>query len=372
MTKVAIVGAGIVGAACALACAQRGLGVTVYERGGLVAGTTGSGEGNILVSDKAPGPELDLALRSSELWREWEPLLDRQVPGGIELERKGGLIVSRTGPVDPGPLGTALDAAGVRDLEPEISPEVVAGAYFPQDMQVQPARAAVAMLAAARELGATVKLRTPVTSIGELDADAIVNATGAWAGQFDPAGRTPASSRERSSRVEPRRGFILVTEPLPVRIRHKVYSADYLDNVASDDAALQTSTVVEGTPAGPVLIGATRERVGFDTAPNPLALHRLAAGAIALFPFLAGVRIIRSYHGFRPFSPDHLPLIGPDPVTPRLWHAHGHEGAGIGLAPATGDLISALLTGTGGTTRLQPALDATAFRPDRFTTEVAR
>jgi D-hydroxyproline dehydrogenase subunit beta len=349
MTKVAVVGAGIVGAACALACALRGLSVTVYERGGLVSGTTGSGEGNILVSDKAPGPELDLALRSNELWREWEPLLDRQVPGGIELERKGGLIVSRTGPVDPGALGTVLAADQVRELEPEISPEIVAGAYFPQDMQVQPARAAVAMLAAARELGASVQLRTPVTSLDELDADAVVNATGAWAGGFGI--RAP---------VEPRRGFILVTEAMPVRIRHKVYSADYLDNVASDDAALQTSTVVEGTPAGPVLIGASRERVGFDTAANPPALRRLAAGAIALFPFLAGVRIIRSYHGFRPFSPDHLPLIGPDPLTPRLWHAHGHEGAGIGLAPATGDLIAAQITGTPTT------LDASAFRPGRF------
>jgi D-hydroxyproline dehydrogenase subunit beta len=350
MTDVAVVGAGIVGAACALACAQRGLSVTVYERGGLVAGTTGSGEGNILVSDKAPGPELDLALHSNDLWRQWEPLLDRQVPGGIELERKGGLIVSRTGPVDPGTLGTALDADGVRELEPEISPEVVGGAYFPQDMQVQPARAAVAMLAAARELGAVIRLRTPVDDLAALRAGAVVNATGAWAG----------------APVEPRRGFILVTEAMRVRIRHKVYSADYLDNVASDDASLQTSTVVEGTPAGPVLIGATRERVGFDTAVNSRAVRRLAQGAIAVFPFLAGVRIIRSYFGFRPFSPDHLPVIGPDPVTPGLYHAYGHEGAGIGLAPATGDLISALIMGT------PTALDASAYRPDRFPCGVLR
>lgn len=350
MTDVAVVGAGIVGAACALACTQRGLSVTVYERGGLVAGTTGSGEGNILVSDKAAGPELDLALRSNELWREWEPLLDRHVPGGIELERKGGLIVSRTGPVDPGILGQVVDARQIRELEPEISPDYVQGVYFPQDMQVQPARAAVAMLSAARELGAVVKLRHNVADLNDVRADAVVNATGAWAG----------------GAVEPRRGFILVTERMPLRIRHKVYSADYLDNVSSDDAALQTSTVVEATPAGPVLIGATRERVGFDTAPNADAVRRLAEGAAALFPFLAGVRIIRSYHGFRPFSPDHLPVIGPDPVTPGLWHAYGHEGAGIGLAPATGDLLAALLTGT------PTALDATPFRPDRFPSGVLR
>ena len=355
MTRVAVIGAGIVGAACALACALRGLSVTVYERGGLVAGTTGSGEGNILVSDKAPGPELDLALRSNEIWREWEPLLDRHVPGGIELERKGGLIVTRTATAIPVGIGTLVDQTRVRELEPDISPDITSGVFFPQDMQVQPARAAVAMLAAARELGAAVRLRTPVTSLGDLDADAIVNATGAWASQFGVA-----------VRVEPRRGFILVTEPLPIRIRHKVYSADYLDNVASDDSDLQTSTVVEGTPGGPVLIGATRERVGFDATPNPQALRRLAEGAAALFPFLSGVRIMRYYHGFRPFAPDHLPVIGPDPVTPGLWHAHGHEGAGIGLAPATGDLIAALLTGTPTT------LDAAAFSPGRFTTGVPR
>lgn len=359
-----MIGAGIVGAACALACARRGLQVTVLDRGGLVAGTTGSGEGNILVSDKAPGPELDLALRSTALWQEWEAELDRHVGGGIELERKGGLIVTRT-PMGmtalaaaAGDLGEMLDERGVHELEPQLAPDILGGAFFPQDMQVQPARAAVAMVAAARELGARLRLHTEVQRVRDsagraafsgVDADAVVNATGAWAAQFGTA--VP---------VEPRRGFILVTEPLPVLIRHKVYSAEYLENVASGDAELQTSTVVEGTPGGPVLIGATRERVGFDRTPNAEALRRLATGAAALFPFLAGVRIMRSYHGFRPYSPDHLPIIGPDPRVPGLWHAHGHEGAGIGLAPATGELIADLVIGA------PPALDPAPFAPARF------
>ncbi|NUR74301.1 MAG: FAD-binding oxidoreductase [Hamadaea sp.] len=349
--RVTVIGAGIVGAACAYACAQRGLRVTVVDRGGLVAGTTGSGEGNILVSDKEPGPELDLALRSNTLWREWEAELDRHFAGGVQLERKGGLIVTRTSRGMRALAETAgelLDEAAVRKLEPHLAADILGGAFFPQDMQVQPARAAVAMLAAARSLGARVRLHTEVRDL-PADADAVINATGAWAGQFGIA--LP---------VEPRRGFILVTEPLPVLIRHKVYSAEYLENVASGDADLQTSTVVEGTPGGPVLIGATRERVGFDRTPNREALRKLAAGAAALFPFLADVRIMRSYHGFRPYCADHLPVIGPDPVNPRLWHAHGHEGAGIGLAPATGELIGDLLTGA------TPALDPAPFSPARF------
>ena len=163
--------------------------------------------------------------------------------------------------------------------------------------------------------------------------------------------------------VLPRRGYVLVTEPLPPRVRHKVYAADYVADVASDSAALQTSPVVEGTAAGPVLIGASRERVGFDRSVSLPALRTLAAGATRLFPFLAQVRALRAYAGFRPYLPDHLPAIGPDPRAPGLLHACGHEGAGIGLSTGTGHLIARLLSGE------RPALDLTAFRPDRFPEE---
>ncbi|GLI01145.1 NAD(P)/FAD-dependent oxidoreductase [Phytohabitans aurantiacus] len=367
MVDVAVVGAGIVGAACALACARRGLSVVVLERGGLVAGTTGSGEGNLLVSDKPPGPELDLALLSLRLWREWAPEL-----GDIELEAKGGLIVTRSDAALPalsaaaraqavaGVLAEELDAAAVREREPAIAPDVVGGVYYPQDMQVQPARAAAAMLAAARDLGARVLLRTPAVAVrpdgvdtptSSVTARWVVNAAGAWAGSLGTA--LP---------VAPRRGFVMVTEPVGRLIRHKVYSAEYLDNVASDAASMQTSTVVEGTPAGTVLIGATRELVGFDPALSHDAVGALARGAIALFPALAGVRAIRVYRGYRPFAPDHLPVIGPDPGMPSLLHAHGHEGAGIGLAPATGHLIAQSIVGE------TPDLDLTPFDPARFLT----
>ncbi|OSP28036.1 FAD-dependent oxidoreductase, partial [Streptomyces sp. 13-12-16] len=83
-------------------------------------------------------------------------------------------------------------------------------------------------------------------------------------------------------------------------------------------------------------------------------------GAPRLFPFLSGVRALRAYAGFRPYLPDHLPAIGPDPRVPGLFHACGHEGAGIGLATGTGLLIARALTGGA------PELDLTPFRPDRF------
>ena len=86
-----------------------------------------------------------------------------------------------------------------------------------------------------------------------------------------------------------------------------------------------------------MLIGASRERVGFDRTMTPQwspgSRHRRG-----LFPFLADVPLIRAYRGFRPYCPDHLPVVGPDPRAPGVVHACGHEGAGIGLAPATGAL----------------------------------
>ncbi|MGZ9933974.1 NAD(P)/FAD-dependent oxidoreductase [Streptomyces sp. NC-S4] len=368
-----IIGAGVVGAACAYYAARAGLSVAVVDRGPVAGGTTGAGEGNLLVSDKEAGPELDLALLSTRLWTELAAVL----PPDIEYEPKGGLVVApdeRTvkalrhfaeGQRAAGVDAVEVAADALHDLEPHLAPGLAGGFHYPQDAQVQPAQAAARLLAASAaeaylgeevteillDRGAVRGVRTPRR---ELLAPAVVNAAGTWGGRI-------ASLAGVTLPVLPRRGFVLVTEPLPRVVRHKVYAADYIADVASGSAALQSSAVVEGTPSGPVLIGATRERVGFDRSLSTEALRRLAAQAAALFPVLADVRVMRTYHGFRPYLPDHLPAIGPDPRRPGLLHACGHEGAGIGLAPATGALIAAALTGT------EPPLPADPFRPDRFT-----
>ena len=125
----------------------------------------------------------------------------------------------------------------------------------------------------------------------------MVNAAGTWAGDV-------AALAGVTVPVRPRRGYILVTEPLPTLVRHKVYSAEYVANVASSASDLQTSAVIEGTRGGTVLIGASRERVGFDRSFSLPALARLAAQAVDLFPILGHVHAIRAYLGFRPYSPD--------------------------------------------------------------------
>ncbi|GAA2604438.1 MULTISPECIES: NAD(P)/FAD-dependent oxidoreductase [Streptomyces] len=373
---VVVVGAGMVGAACALYAAREGFDVLVLDRGHVAGGTTGAGEGNLLVSDKEPGPELELALLSARLWTALAAELGR----AVEYEPKGGVVVAETpealagleafadGQRGAGVEAETVPADRLHDLEPHLAPGLAGAVRYPQDAQVMPALAAAHLL---RASGARLRTGRTVTGVlrdpggavrgvrtdrGDVHAPAVVNAAGPWGGELAAlAGvRLP---------VLPRRGYVLVTEPLPPRIRHKVYAADYVADVASDSAALQTSPVVEGTAAGPVLVGASRERVGFDRSVSLPALRALAAGATRLFPFLSGVRALRTYAGFRPYLPDHLPAIGPDPRAPGLFHACGHEGAGIGLSTGTGHLIARLLTGE------RPALDLAPFRPDRFPEE---
>jgi len=375
---VVVVGAGIVGAACAYYAARAGLHVLVVDRGPVAGGTTGAGEGNLLASDKAPGPELELILHSLRLW---QALGDELGADAFELDDKGGLVVASTpeglralrelatSQREHGVVAEEVAPAALPEHEPAIAAGLAGGVYYPQDMQLQPMLAAAHLIrAAVREHGAAFRTGTEVTGVirtrdgrvsgvftpaGVISCGAVVNAAGTWAGPVADLAGAPVP-------IEPRRGFILVTEPLPPTIQHKVYAAEYVANVASDSSDLQTSAVVESTRAGTVLIGASRERVGFDRTFSLPVLRRLAAQAVALFPVLADVHAIRAYRGFRPFSPDHLPVIGPDPRAPGLLHACGHEGAGIGLAPVTGELITAALTGA------RPPLDPAPFRPERF------
>ena len=368
MPDVLVIGAGIIGAACARSLATAGLSVTVVDRGSSADGTSAACEGNLLVSDKGPGPELDLARRAAARWPEVAAELTAELGPAfpsIEYERKGGIVVATTEPGAGALLAFAdtqrpagveartLSAAEALELEPDLNPAVTGAVHYPQDAQVQPTIATEALLASARARGAVVRTDAEVTGCthgpdgritgvsttqGNLYADAVLVAAGPWSG--DVSDRLGVSIP-----IRPRRGMLLVTAPMPQRILHKVYDGDYVGATQSGDANLQTSSVVESTPGGTVLIGSSRQQIGFDTTFSVDVLRQLAAKAIGLFPFLVRVNAIRSYGGFRPYMPDHLPIIGPDPRLNGLWHAGGHEGAGIGLAIVTADLLTAQFLG---------------------------
>jgi len=382
-SDVLVIGAGIIGAACAYALSRAGLSVTVIDAKAAASGTSGQGEGNILVSDKQPGAELVLAGYSLGRWDQLEDELAEQLPTGfpsMEYERKGGIVVATTSAgVQPlldfaetqrphGIIAAEVDYDELLQLEPYLNPTVSAALHYPQDAQVQPVIATEAFLAAARKLGAkTIFGEKVISAVTGADgritglrttavrhsAAQVIIACGAWSAEV-------ADSLGSWLPVRPRRGVLLVTTRMPQMIFHKVYDADYVGAVGSDDRGLQTSSVIESTASGTVLVGSSRRQRGFDQSLDLEAVREIALKAIGIFPFLANASVMRTYGGFRPFMPDHLPVIGPDPRMPGLWHATGHEGAGIGLSIGTADLLASLITDT------PSPVDPAPFAPSRL------
>ncbi len=381
MSEVLIIGAGMIGCALAERFSRAGMSVLVCEQGAVASATTAHGEGNVLVSDKGPGPELELARLSRRLWPLMIDRLAERVPeaaAAVEWEAKGGIVVATTaaGSVALRQFATAQRRAGVRATEldedrlaaaePALTRDVCAAVHYPDDAQVQPTGAATALLTAAIESGARVEIGCgaigPILSGGRLVGvrttrgprygDAVVLAAGPWSGAVSRTLGAPIA-------VRPRRGDVLITAPMPPTVFHKVYDADYVGAVESDDTGLRASAVVEATRGGPLLLGSSRRRCGFDDRLRLDSLSAIARKAIRLFPVLADAAIMRAYGGFRPYVADHLPVIGADARLPGLWHATGHEGAGIGLSLATAELLAQMVTGRPTT------LDPTPFRVDR-------
>ncbi len=376
VADVVIVGAGIIGSSCAYFLARSGLKVCVVERAGISGGTSGSGEGNILVSDKDPGPELELARLGCTLWKD----LSEQLPHDFEFEEKGGVVVAETEShlrglqhrvmelQAAGIQASMLDTVGMRDAEPNMAQDLAGAAWFPQDCQVQPMLACAALMKEATLAGATLLDHTEVvaierdrrgvvcgvkTSTRNISTRRVINAAGPWS-------RSVAALVGYDLPVLPRKGHIVVTEPLPRLVHHKVWEASYTAAVNSNDAATQVASVVEGTQSGSILLGSSRQLVGFDPTIEVQVVRSIVQRAVRYFPFLASVHALRAYVGFRPFSPDHLPVIGEVEEVPGFYINTGHEGAGIGTGPISSKLLTQLILGQ------LTALDMRPFRAGRW------
>jgi glycine/D-amino acid oxidase-like deaminating enzyme len=407
VSDVVVVGAGIVGAAVARELAVRGVDVTLVDRGAVSSGTTGLGEGNVLCSDKDVGPELELARAGLALYGEIEKRLGEEA----RIRRKGALIVhpdETTWAGEPARLervavagARLVGAEEVRELEPELTGPVCGASLFPDDLQCDPRAIARALAREAAEAGATIREGCPVDAIAVADrgevraagagerrgggghgprrieggrerrieggtvvgviaggeriaARAVMIAAGPWSAPL-------AASAGLVLPVEPRKGqLVRLTAPRPDLVRHKVVDGSYLASVASADAGLQVTTVVETTYDGDVLVGSSRERRGFDGDVDPAVSAAMVDRAARLFPRLATLSHASAWCGFRPWLPDHLPAIGPSRAVSGLWLATGHEGAGVALGPVTGRLIAQLYAGE------PPVVDPAPFDPDRF------
>jgi glycine/D-amino acid oxidase-like deaminating enzyme len=378
---VVVVGAGVVGASCAYFLAGSGARVQLVDRAFVASGSSGACEGNVLAWDKAPERELPLALRSAELWAE----LAERLPDGFEYDRKGSIVVAETEAeleasaerarmlAGLGVAGEVLDADALRREEPHAAHDLPGGVLYPGDAQLEPRLATAALVRAAVARGAALTLDRAVerltrgndgrvtgieTSAGRISAGAVVIAAGVW---------TPAllETAGLSVPVTPRKGQVVVLERSPVRFRRKLSEAGYVAAVEADAAALQVAMVVESTASGTALLGSSRQQVGFDREVDLAVAGAVARRAARFFPILSDVRALRVFAGLRPLTPDHVPIVGPLAEAPNLCVATGHEGAGIGLAPATGELVAAWHAG------VPSPLPLDWFSPDRFAPAVS-
>jgi D-hydroxyproline dehydrogenase subunit beta len=304
LADVLIVGAGICGASAAHFLAQRGADVVVLDRAGVSEGTTGRGEGNVLVSDKPPGIERDMTVRGRELWRE----LGERFPAA-RVTAKGALLLDH-------PEGEIDD-----ELEPALAPRICC-LHEPGDLQVDPAGLARSMLAALPvRTGETVVAAdagSVTTASGErLEARHVVVATGPWAAELT------------SLPVEPRKGQLIAA-------------------AGSGAPGRMIASVIEQTLDGDeVLVGSSRERVGFDDHVCDEVTQAMIARAARFVPALAELPVRRAWCGFRPWLPDGLPAVGELRAGRggTVWTSCGHEGSGVALGPVSGLLLAQLITG---------------------------
>jgi glycine/D-amino acid oxidase-like deaminating enzyme len=366
---VVIVGSGIVGAACADALAREGFSVTVVESRGVSAGATSAGMGHLVVMDDSEA-QFALTRYSVELWSR----LAAEAPPEVEFDRCGTLWVATDEAemeavrakhrvyAERGVATEILDARQVQEAEPNLRPGLAGGLRVPGDCVLYPPVAAQWLLDRARQRGAKL-IHGEVVSIGQggvrlrddtrISAAFVVNAAGILA---------PRLAAEIE--IRPRKGHLLITDRYPGFVRHQIVELGYLKSAHSTTAD-SVAFNVQPRKTGQILIGSSRQYGSEDPAVEHAILRRMIHRAVEYMPALAKLSVVRAWAGFRPSTPDKLPLIGPTPSDPTHILATGHEGLGITTSLATAQLVADHLLGRASSIPAEPYL------PGRFTKEVA-
>ncbi|HVP63162.1 MAG TPA: glycine oxidase ThiO [Myxococcaceae bacterium] len=361
--EVLVVGAGVVGCAAAWRLQQAGARCTVLERS-IPGAEASSAAGGILAPQAeadGPGPFLELCLASRALYpgfvRELQEASEVDAgfrPCGVlgvrfddagvdEAQRRIGWQRAR------GLEARWLDGAAARALEPELSTEIRGAAHFPQDAVVDNRLLVSALAIAAARAGArfvTTQVHGVVerggrvlgvsTDQGELCGDAVLVAAGAWTALVPGALASPAA-------VRPARGqMVMVRTRVPI-CRHVVFGAHGYAVPRTD---------------GRVILGSTMEFAGFEKQVTAGGLASVLGVGLRLFPGLVGAPVLETWAGFRPHTPDGLPILGAGSL-PGLFLASGHFRNGILLTPITANLLSESILGR------TPSIDLTPFRVDR-------
>ncbi|MDD5219504.1 MAG: FAD-dependent oxidoreductase [Candidatus Bipolaricaulis sp.] len=381
-----VIGGGVIGSAVFYYLSKEGVRAALVERGDICSGTSGACDGNILSIDKEPGYDSQLALLSQRLLRELVAELDCDV----DYTQRGSVLV-----VEPDARQEAMardwmrrqkeaglpmryiEGREVFKSEPLLARDVIGLVECASDSSLSPLALTFGLVEAAKRLGGAVYPRTEIrellrdragsirgarSSTEEFAAPRVILAAGVWTPHL-------AGTVGLDVPIQPRKGHILVGERTPDLGRRKLQEFGYLmakfgqKGVRGVEPAMEESGVAmvyEPTGHGNFLIGSSRQFVGFDTQCDLEVLRLLAKRALRFFPSLRNMKVIHSYAGLRPWTPDHYPIVSAVASIPGLYIAAGHEGDGIGLAPITGRLLSEMITGR------MTAMSVDPLRLERF------
>ncbi len=362
---VVIVGAGIVGTACANECVRQGLRVAIVDGNVTGSGATAAGMGHIVVMDDSEA-QFALTRYSQRLWQE----LSSDLPADVEFEQTGTIWVAadeeemvevrrkqdyyskRGVPVN------VLDTENLERFEPNLRKGMAGGLLVPDDIVLYPPCAARFLLERAQAAGAKVHLGVSVSQIGEgrarlangteFSAAKIVNATGAWAPALTPG-----------LDIKKRKGHLVITDRYPGFVRHQLVELGYLKSARSatgDSVAFN----VQPRKTGQILIGSSRQYDAEHKEVDTSILLRMMQRAQEYMPGLAQTSTIRVWTGFRATTSDKLPLIGPWPADPTVYLATGHEGLGIATSLASARLLVDQIVGNSPAIPIEPYLPSRA------------
>lgn len=367
---VIVIGGGVIGASLTYYLSKLNQRVLQLERGDLCSGSAGATDGYITPHTKQPGYHLDLALKSCELYETLAQDLESDIDieldlhcGGIQAcedEMQWDLISQNARAFDEGSgfHVEMLDIEEARRLEPALSPKLRGALYSDVASSVNPFRLTQAYVDAAKKFGAQLRIQCEVTALledggrivgvetsqGSFYAGTVVNCCGSWGGQL-------AKLAGLDLPVVPKRGQIIVSEPVAPMLNTVMQTGiypiiKYHPELITDERVFRLGLAwgIEQTKDGTLLIGGTRELVGFDRGNTLEGIEAVLKQAIVYIPALRELKFIRAFSGLRPRTPDGLPILGRVKSRPGFAMCCGHEGDGIALAPITGKLMAEELT----------------------------
>lgn len=365
---VIIVGAGIVGAACAAECTRENLKVAIIEAGFIGGGATAAGMGHLVVMDDSEA-QFALTRYSQKLWDE----ISDELPLEVEHDACGTIWIAADDEEmaearrkekfysERGVSVEILDAKSLIEAEPNLRSGLVGGLRVTGDSVIYPPCAAQFFVDRAIAKGADLFLGKAVESITPdgvrlrdgtaVSAGVLVNSAGSWSPQLTPG-----------LEVKKRKGHLVITDRYPQFIKHQLVELGYLKS-AHTLTAESVAFNIQPRKTGQLLIGSSRQfdvdHSGVDTS----ILTRMLERAIEYLPGLGKLSSLRTWTGFRAATPDKLPLIGPHAEHERLYLATGHEGLGITTSLGTAKLLLAQIMDR------EPEIPVTPYLPSRMTQE---